>query len=83
MHVFNMQTSKLKAALAVALELPESDRRELAHLIYASLPKHADDRDYSAADLTEWNRRVETIESGRARTFSADEVSNEARELLG
>jgi putative addiction module component (TIGR02574 family) len=76
-----MQRTNFEAAVAVALDLPEEDRRKLADLIYDSLPEDADEIG-CAADVAEWNRRVEAIDSGRAGTFSADEVSANARELL-
>jgi putative addiction module component (TIGR02574 family) len=69
-----MQNTKLDAALAVALELPDEDRRRLVGLICESLPEDADDTEYDPAQISEWNRRLEEYRAGRTQAVSTEEV---------
>jgi putative addiction module component (TIGR02574 family) len=64
----------LKATLS---SLPESDREELANFLLQSLDQ--EDTSQEAWDL-ELTRRLEEIETGRAKTVPADNLFRKLRE---
>ncbi|HET6427622.1 MAG TPA: addiction module protein [Phycisphaerae bacterium] len=66
---------KLKAQ---ALELPEEDRAELAHVLIESLDGGADEGVEEAWDA-ELRRRLEEIESGKVQGRRAEDVLGDFR----
>lgn len=68
-----MSSTTLKRALDLALELPEPERAALAHDLLASLDGSAD-ADAQEAWESEITKRLDELESGKARTIDADEA---------
>jgi putative addiction module component (TIGR02574 family) len=68
-----MPSTTLKRALDLALELPESERAELAHDLLASLdgPPDADAQQAWEAEIT---KRLDGLETGKVRTIDAEEA---------
>ena len=68
---------------ARALELPGSDREELAFDLLRSLqPEDGRDPGYEAAWAAEIEERFRRFESGESRPISADESIEQVRESL-
>ena len=76
-----MTSAALKQALDLALELPAKERAALAHDLLASLdgPPDADAAEAWEAEIA---RRLDDLESGQARTVSAEEVLRRIDERL-
>jgi putative addiction module component (TIGR02574 family) len=70
-----MSTS-LRDIEAAALELPEEERAQLAHRLYASLDR---DAEVEAAWAAEIRRRVADLEAGLVETIPAEQVLAEVR----
>ncbi len=68
-----MASATLKRALDLALELPENERAALAHDLLASLdgPPDADAQQAWEAEIA---KRLDELESGKARTIDAAEA---------
>jgi putative addiction module component (TIGR02574 family) len=76
-----MTSTDLKRALDLALELPTDERAALAQDLLASLDGPPDD-DAADAWETEIGKRLDLLESGQARTFSAEEALGRIDERL-
>lgn len=76
-----MSSVVIKNILDLALDLPEEDRAELAHDLIASLDG-APDPDALQAWETEITQRLGDVESGQARTVSADDALHRIHERL-
>lgn len=68
-----MTTTALKHALDLALELSPQDRAALAHDLLASLDGPVDANAGEAWEA-EIEKRLDGLESGKARTVDADEA---------
>jgi len=62
-----------------ALALPPEQRIELAEKLWFSVEQHGEDEDL----FTEIARRAAEIESGAARTYSHQEVIEDAQKVIG
>ena len=76
-----MSSMHLSKVRAEALELPESDRAALAKDLLSSLDG-APDPDADLAWDEEILRRLHEVESGKAVTFSAEEVFHRIEQRL-
>lgn len=68
--------------LKAALELPDEEREKLVHELKDSLQGGASDGDLSPAWEDEISRRLHKIERGEAEYAPADEVFQEAHEIV-
>ncbi|HEY2411724.1 MAG TPA: addiction module protein [Pirellulaceae bacterium] len=66
-----------------ALGLPADQRGELAHLLLESLPEDERPLELSSEDEAELVRRLEEIDSGRAKMLTLDEVMQRLRNTSG
>lgn len=69
---YNPMTAIAEKIQAEALQLSEKERAELAHALILSLDSESDPDAESAWDA-ELARRLEEIESGKAKTISIEE----------
>ncbi len=80
-------TGKTEELLAVALELPATDRASLASALLRSLDEETSEHDvtqeeYEAAWSEELRRRAEELRSGRVTTIPWERARKELEESL-
>jgi putative addiction module component (TIGR02574 family) len=76
-------TAELKAILAAAMALSNSERAELAAILNDSLGEEASsDAEIEAVWVAEAQRRWEEIRSGRSKTVPIEEVTAKLRAKL-
>jgi len=76
-----MASSALKRLQTAALDLPERERAELAHMLLASLDGPADP-DAAAQWEDEINRRLAEFDDGKAQTFDYSSFMRKLRDQI-